>query len=139
MKPSYDTGRIQLRHTLLLLTILTLLHLIFSASIAGCIGSLLILVMVWGVKRGDYPLIRGLRIFLLLYAALNIMVLAAALISGAETRLTALLWLGLYSAALILIGALLHRKSILDYLKKAPPPEAREKKIHFFHGGWRDL
>lgn len=128
-----------LRRILLALTLLTLLNLLLTGSIAGLIGGILILVMVWGIRRGDYPLTRGLSIFLFLYAALNFAVLVLTLVSGVQARVSALIWLGLYSAALVVLGLLLRNKALQSYLKTAPQPEEKEKKIHFFHGGWRDL
>lgn len=128
-----------LRRILLALTLLTLLNLLLTGSIAGLIGGILILVMVWGIRRGDYPLTRGLSIFLFLYAALNFAVLVLTLVSGVQARVSALIWLGLYSAALVVLGLLLRNKALQSYLKTASQPEEKEKKIHFFHGGWRDL
>lgn len=136
--PSAPEQRL-LRRILLALTLLTLLNLVFTGSIAGLIGGILILVMVWGIRRGDYPLTRALSVFLFLYAVLNFVVLLSTLISGAPARLSALIWLGLYSAALVVLGLLLQNKNLQHYLKTAPQPEKKEKKIHFFHGGWRDL
>lgn len=48
----------QLNRLLLTLTILTLLNLLLTASIVGLIAGVIILVMVWGIRQGDYPLQR---------------------------------------------------------------------------------
>lgn len=127
------------RGILLALTVLTLFNLLFTASIAGLLGGILILVMVWGIKKGDYPLTKGLSIFLFLYAALNFVVFFITVFSGAQARISALVWLFLYSVLLVVFGVLLRNKKLQTYLKTAPQPEEKEKKIHFFHGGWRDL
>lgn len=124
---------------LLALTVLTVLNLLMTASIAGLLGGILILVMVWGIRRGDYPLTKGLSIFLFLYAGVNLVVFFVTLIAGSAVRASALVWLALYSAALIVLGILLRGKSLQKYLKTAPQPEEKEKKITFFRGGWRDL
>lgn len=138
-RPSAAPEQIFLRRILLALTLLTLVNLLFTGSIAGLIGGILILVMGWGIRRGDYPLTRGLSVFLLLYAALNFVVLLLTLVSGAQARVSALIWLALYSVALVVLALLLRNKALQAYLKTAPQPEPKEKKIHFFHGGWRDL
>lgn len=127
------------RSILLALTLLTLFNLLFTASIAGLLGGILILVMVWGIQNGDYPLTKGLSIFLFVYAGVNFMVFFITLISGAQARTSALVWLFIYSALLVVLGILLRSKKLQNYLKTAPQPEEKEKKIHFFHGGWRDL
>lgn len=138
-RPSAAPEQTFLRRILLALTLVTLVNLLFTGSIAGLIGGILILVMVWGIRRGDYPLTRGLSVFLLLYAALNFVVLLLTLLSGVQARVSALIWLALYSAALVVLALLLRNQSLQAYLKTAPQPEQKEKKIHFFHGGWRDL
>ena len=130
-----NDGKKLLRILLLSLTVLTLLNLLFTASLVGLICCIVILVMVWGIRRGDYPLTKALSVFLYLYAAVNFVVLAVTLLSGAA----ALIWLGLYSAGLLLLGGLLQTEAVRDYLKTAKPPEEKKKRIHFFHGGWRDL
>lgn len=124
---------------LLALTVLTLFNLLFTASMAGLLGGILILVMVWGIKRGDYPLTKGLSIFLFIYAAINFVVFFITVLSSAEARTSALIWLFVYSAMLVVFGILLRNKKLREYLKTAPQPEEKEKKINFFHGGWRDL
>ena len=124
---------------LLALTVLTVLNLVLTASIVGLIGAVILLVMVWGIRRGDYPLTRGLSIFLFIYAGINIVVLLVTLLSGAQARTSALIWLGVYSVGLIVIGVLLRNQNLQRDLKTAPQPQEKEKKIHFFHGGWRDL
>lgn len=132
-------GKILLRGTLWALTALTFLNLLLSASIAGLIGGILILVMVWGIKKGDYPLVKGLSVFLLFYAGLNLIVLLAAVVSATGASVSALIWLGVYSVGLIALSLLLRSKPVRSYLQTANPPQAKEKKFHFFHGGWRDL
>ena len=129
----------KLRALLWSLTLLAVLNLLLTASLAGLLGAVLILVMVWGIRRGDYPLTRALSVFLFLYAALNLAVLLVTVFSGAQARISALVWLGLSSAALAVVGVMLRGKALQDFLKTAPQPEKKEKKIHFFHGGWRDL
>ena len=124
---------------LLALTVLTLFNLLFTASMAGLLGGILILVMVCGIKKGDYPLTKGLSIFLFVYAAINLVVFFITVISGAEARTSALVWLFVYSVLLVVFGILLRNKKLQEYLKTAPQPEEKEKKISFFHGGWRDL
>lgn len=121
------------------LTVLSLCNLLLTASMVGLVGTILILVMVWGIRRGDYPLTRGLAIFLLLYGGSNLVVCLITLLSGAQARISALIWLAIYSLLLILIGVLLLGKKLQAYLKTAPQPEEKEHKISFFHGGWRDL
>ncbi len=132
-------GQRQLSVLLWVLAVLTVCNLLLSASLAGLLGGIVILVMIWGIRRGDYPLTKALRIFLLIYGAVNLLVLAITAASGAEARPSALIWLGIYSLALIVLSGLLHRKAVRDYLHEAQPPEQRKKRIHFFHGGWRDL
>ena len=124
---------------LLVLTVLTVLNLVLTASIVGLIGAVVLLVMVWGIRRGDYPLTKGLSIFLFIYGAVNLIVLLGTLLTGAQARTSALIWLGIYSVGLIVIGALLRSKGLQQDLKTAPQPQEKEKRIHFFHGGWRDL
>lgn len=132
-------GKKLLRILLLALTVLTLLNLLLTASLVGLICCIVILVMVWGIRRGDYPLAKALSVFLYLYAAVNFVVLAVTLFSGAPARASSLIWLGLYSAGLMLLGGLLQTEPIRTYCKTAQPPEEKKRKIHFFHGGWRDL
>lgn len=124
---------------MLSLFILSLCNLLLTASIVGLVGTILILVMVWGIRRGDYPLTRGLAIFLFLYGGSNLVVCLITILSGAEFRASALIWLTVYSLMLIAIGVLLLGKKLQTYLKTAPQPEEKEHKINFFHGGWRDL
>lgn len=131
-------GKKLLRLALIALTILTLLNLLLTASIVGLLCSIVILVMVWGIRRGDYPLTKALSVFLFLYSAVNFVVLAITLLFGAA-RPSALIWLGLYSAGLLLLGSMFLSEPVQTYLKTAQPPKEKEKKIHFFHGGWRDL
>lgn len=121
------------------LTVLSLCNLLLTASMVGLVGTILILVMVWGIRRGDYPLTRGLAIFLFLYGGSNLVVCLITLLSGAQARISALIWLAIYSLLLILIGVLLLGKKLQAYLKTAPQPKEKEHKINFFHGGWRDL
>lgn len=128
-----------LRTILLVLTILTVINLILTASIVGLIGCILIFIMVWGIRRGNYPLTRGLSIFLFLYAGINLLVLLLALCFGGTIRLSAGIWLTVYSLSLIPLGILLRKPALQQYLKNAPKPVEKEKKITFFRGGWRDL
>lgn len=137
-RPLPPEGR-QLNRILLALTALTAANLLLTASLVGLIAGIVILIMVWGIRKGDWPLTKALSIFLFIYAGINFLVLAVTLLSGAEARVSALIWLGLYSGLLILLGYLLRRKSLQEYLKTAPQPEEKEKKITFFRGGWRDL
>ena len=60
--PLQQTGRRRLRRILLTLTLLCLLNLLFTASIASLIGGIITLVMVWGIRKGDYGLRKGLAI-----------------------------------------------------------------------------
>ncbi len=138
-KPSLPHQMRALRRILLALTVLTCINLLFTASMVGLLGGILILVMVWGIRRGDYPLTKALSIFLFLYGGINLAVLLVTLCTGADARISALVWLGLYSCLLLILGALLRRKPLQEYLKNAPQPEEKEKKITFFRGGWRDL
>lgn len=124
---------------LLALTVLAALNLVLTASMVGLMGAAILLVMVWGIRRGDYPLTKGLSVFLFVYAGINIVVLLVTLLSGAQARTSALIWLGIYSAGLMVIGVLLRNRDLQRELKTAPQPREKEKKIHFFHGGWRDL
>lgn len=124
---------------MLSLTVLSLCNLLLTASMVGLVGTILILVMVWGIKKGDYPLTKGLAVFLFFYGGSNLVVCLVTLFSGVQARLSALVWLMVYSLLLILTGVLLLNRGLQTYLKSAPQPEDREHKIHFFHGGWRDL
>lgn len=133
-----DHGKRRLQITLAALTAVTLLNLLLTASLVGLLCCALILVMVWGIRRGDYPLVTALSVFLFLYAAVNFAVLAITILFGTP-NFSALIWLGLYSAALMLLASVLQSTPVREYLKTARPPEEKKKKIHFFHGGWRDL
>lgn len=137
--PSAPAMLRRLHIILLILTLLTLIHLFLTASVIGLIGSILILVMVWGIRKGDYPLTRGLAVFLFLYGGSNLIVLLLALFFGAQVRLSAGIWMSIYSLGIILLGILLRDKAMQAYLKTAPTPQEKEKKITFFRGGWRDL
>lgn len=141
MKKSSPTapGQPLFRYTLLCLGGLTLLNLLFSGSVVSFIGALVILIMVWGIHRGDYPLTRALGILLYVYAAVNLAVMALVLGSGASARISSLIWLGLYSLSLIAMGTILRSSAVQGFLQNATPPEEKKRKIHFFHGGWRDL
>ncbi len=132
-------GQPLFRYTLLCLSGLTLLNLLLSGSVVSFIGAVVILIMVWGIRRGDYPLTRALGILLYVYAVVNLAVVALVLGSGASTHISSLIWLGIYSLSLIAMGTILRRSSVQGFLQTAAPPEEKEKKIHFFHGGWRDL
>jgi hypothetical protein len=132
-------GKRWLNGTLWALIVLAAGNLLLTLSLSALVGGILILVMVLGIRRGDYPLAKALRVFLYLYSAVNLLVLGAALVAGAGTRPSALIWLGLYTVGLLVAAGLLGTSRVRDYLKTAPQPEKKEKKIHFFHGGWRDL
>jgi hypothetical protein len=132
-------GKRCLNVTLWALIVLAAVNLLLTLSLSALVGGILIVVMVLGIRRGDYPLAKALRVFLYLYSAVNLLVLGAALIAGAGTRPSALIWLGLYTACLLVAAGLLGTNKVREYLKVAPQPEKKEKKIHFFHGGWRDL
>lgn len=127
------------RGAMISLTVLSLCNLLLTASIVGLVGTILILVMVWGIRKGDYPLTKGLAVFLFLYGGSNLLVCLITILSGAKARSSALVWLAVYSLLLIGIGVLLLGKKLQAYLKTAPQPEEKEHKINFFHGGWRDL
>ena len=129
----------QLYGLLLALTVLTVLNLVLTASMVGFLGAIILLVMVWGIRRGDYPLTKGLSIFLFVYAGIHIVVLLVTLLSAAQARTSALIWLSVYSVGLIVIGVLLRSRDLQRDLKTAPQPQEKEKRIRFFHGGWRDL
>ena len=137
--PQQAKGRQLLRGLLVTLTVLTLLHLLFTASLAGLIGGIVILIMVWGIRKGDYGLRKALIVFLLLYATVNLVVLILSALFSSTARVLSLIWLGVYSLCLVVCALLLRRPEIRAWLEVAPQPTEKEKKIHFFHGGWRDL
>ena len=137
--PQQAKGRQLLRGILIALTVLTLLNLLFTASLAGLIGGIVILIMVWGIRKGDYGLRKALIVFLLLYAAVNLVVLILSTLFSSTARVLSLIWLGVYSLCLVVCALLLRRPEIRAWLEVAPQPTEKEKKIHFFHGGWRDL
>ncbi len=137
--PPQSKGRRMLRGTLLGLTVITLLNLLLTASLSGLIGSVLILIMVWGIRKGDYGLRKALVVFLFLYAGVNLVVLVLSACFSASARILSMIWLGIYSLGLLGCAYLLRRKEIRTWLEIAPQPAEKEKKIHFFHGGWRDL
>ncbi len=138
-KPSAEPGQLLFRRTLLWLTVFTLLNLLLSGSVVSLVGAIVILVMVWGIRRGDYPLTKALGIVLYVLGAVNLSVLALVIGSGTAARISSLIWLGLYSLSLIAIGTILRSHQLQDFLRTTAPPKEKEKKIHFFHGGWRDL
>ena len=91
--PQQAKGRQLLRGLFVALTVLTLLNLLFTASLAGLIGGIVILIMVWGIRKGDYGLRKALIVFLLLYAAVNLVVLIlSALFSSTARVLSCLLY-----------------------------------------------
>ena len=137
--PQQAKGRQLLRGLLVTLTVLTLLNLLFTASLAGLIGGIVILIMVWGIRKGDYGLRKALIVFLLLYASVNLVVLSLSALFSSTARVLSLIWLGVYSLCLVVCALLLRRPEIRAWLEVAPQPTEKEKKIHFFHGGWRDL
>ena len=137
--PQQTRGRQLLRGILIALTVLTLLNLLFTASLAGLIGGIVILIMVWGIRKGDYGLRNALVVFLMLYAVVNFVVLILSALFSSTARVLSLIWLGVYSLCLIVCALLLRRPEVRAWLEVAPQPTEKEKKIHFFHGGWRDL
>ncbi len=137
--PRQLTGRRMLRGVLIALTVLTLLNLLFTSSLAGLIGGIVILIMVWGIRKGDYGLRKALVVFLLLYAAVNLVVLILSALFSATAQVLSMVWLGIYSLGLLACALLLCRPEIRVWLEVAPQPTEKEKKIRFFHGGWRDL
>lgn len=134
-----DHGKRRLHMTLAALTVITLFNLLLTASVVGLLCCIVILVMVWGIRRGDYPLSTALFVFLYLYGTVNLVVLGVTLLSGAAASVSSLVWLALYSAGIFILGGLLRSRAVREYLKTARPPAEKEKKIHFFRGGWRDL
>jgi hypothetical protein len=132
-------GEKRLKGSLMLLTILTICNLLLTASVVSLVGGIVILVMVWGIRKGDYPLTKALAVVLFLVGSGNLAVMVFLGAAGSGARISALVWLGIYSLCLIVLGILLRSRPVQDYLKIAPQPEEKEKKIHFFHGGWRDL
>ena len=137
--PLQAKGRQLLRSLLATLTALTLLNLLFTASLAGLIGGIVTLIMVRGIRKGDYGLRKALVVFLLLYAAVNLTVLLLSALFSTTARVLSLVWLGVYSLCLVVCALLLRRPEVRAWLEVAPQPTEKEKKIHFFHGGWRDL
>ena len=137
--PQQLTGRRMLRSILIVLTVITLLNLLLTASLAGLIGGIILLIMVWGIRKGDYGLRKALVVFLFIYAAVNLIVLLLSALFSSTARVLSMVWLGIYSLGLLACALLLHRPEIRAWLEVAPQPTEKEKKIHFFHGGWRDL
>lgn len=137
--PRQLAGQRLLQRILLALTILTIVNLLFSASIAGLIGGVITLVMVFGLRNGDWPLRKGLSFFLYLYAAVNLAVLLLTAFFSATAQVLSLIWLGVYSLSLLLCGILLRKPEIGCWIEVAPTTKNKEKKFHFLHGGWRDL
>ena len=118
---------------------LTVIHLVLTASPAALLAAILILIMIWGILRGDDPLTRALSIVLILYGTVNLIVLGVILLSRTETQVSAFIWTGCYSMSIIALGALMRSKKIRAYWSKAKPPSKTKSRFHFFHGGWRDL
>ncbi len=129
----------KLNRILLILTVLTVLNIFLTASIVGLLVGIVILIMIGGIRKGSWFLTNSLSLLLLGYAGINFVVLILAVGLGGSARISSLLWLGIYSLLLIPPGVLLRSKSLQEYLKTAPQPEGKEKKITFFKGGWRDL
>lgn len=139
-KPSSTPpGQLLFRCTLLCLSLLTLLNLLLSGSVVSLVGAIVILIVVWGIRRGDYPLTPALGILLYVYAVVNLAVLALVFGSGASAHLSSLIWLGIYSLSLIAMGTILRSPLVQGFLQAAAPPEEKKKRLHLFHGGWRDL
>lgn len=137
-----EKGKRIFRRILLGLTCLSLVNLLFTASIVSLIGSVLILCMVIALKKGEYELRGPLSVILFLHAGVNVIGLitaAVAFLTETQVSLISALWLLIHTAALIMFSLLLRRESLKTYLENAPRPEKKEKKITFFHGGWRDL
>jgi NhaP-type Na+/H+ and K+/H+ antiporter len=133
------TGEKRMKRSLGLLTILTICNLLLTASVVSLVGGIVILVMAWGIRKGDYPLTKALAVVLFVVGGGNLAVLVFLTAAGSSAKPSALAWLGIYSLCLIVLGVLLRSRPVQEYLKTAPQPEEKEKKIHFFHGGWRDL
>ena len=136
--PLHPEGR-KLSRILLVLTVLTVLNICLTASIVGLLAGIVILIMIGGIRKGSWFLTKSLSPLLLGYAGINFVVLILTAALGGSARISSLIWLGIYSGLLILFGVLLRSKALQEYLKTAPPPEEKEKKITFFKGGWRDL
>ena len=137
-----ETGKKLFHRILIGLTCLSLLNLLFTASIISLIGSVLILSVAFAMKKGEYELRGVLSLLLFLHGGVNLIGLitaAIAFITDAQISLISVLWLLIHTALLIMFGLLLHRKDLITYLLNAPRPEKTEKKITFFRGGWRDL
>ena len=137
-----ETGQKLFHRILVGLTCLSLLNLLFTASIISLIGSVLILSVAFAIKKGEYELRGFLSLLLFLHAGVNLIGLitaAVALMTDARVSLISALWLLVHTASVILFGLLLRRKDLITYLQNAPKPEKKEKKITFFRGGWRDL
>ena len=118
---------------------LTAVNMLISFSLVGFLSGLLILVMAFGVFRGDYPLTGALGAVLVLCGILNIGVMAVVVFGGGSVRISAGIWLICYSLAVIALGLLLRSAPVREYLRTARPPEKKERRFHFFRGGWRDL
>ena len=137
-----ETGKKRYRGVLIGLICLSLLNLLFTASIVSLIGSVLILCMVLALKKGEYELRNALSVILVLHAGINaigLIVAAVALLTDSPVSLISTLWLLFHTGALISSALLLRSEPLKTYLENKPRPEKKEKKITFFHGGWRDL
>lgn len=137
-----ERGKHTFRRILIGLTCLSLMNLLFTASIISLIGSVLILCMVLAIKNGEYELRGPLSVILFLHAGVNMIGLitaAIALLTDAQVSPISALWLFVHTAALLVFALLLRSEQLKTYLKEAPRPEKQEKKITFFRGGWRDL
>lgn len=137
-----EQGKKLFRATLIGLTCLSLINLLFTASIVSLIGSLLILAVLFALKKGEYELRGALSVILFLHVGVNgfgLITAVIAFITDAEISPISALWLLLHTVALLLFALLLRSEPLKAYLKEAPRPEKKEKKITFFHGGWRDL
>ena len=118
---------------------LTAVNMLISFSLVGFLSGLLILVMAFGVFRGDYPLTGALGVVLMLCGAVNIGVMAVVVFGGGTVRISAGVWLICYSIAMFALGLLLRSAPVREYLRTAKPPEKKERRLPFFRGGWRDL
>ncbi len=128
--PQQTKGRQLLRGLLVTLqSSPTLLNLLFTASLAGLIGGIVILIMVWGIRKGDYGLRKALIVFLLLYAAVNLVVLILSALFSSTARVLSLIWLGVYSLCLVVCALLLRRPEIRAWLEVAPQPTERKRRF----------
>lgn len=137
-KKDIQPGARLFRGLMVFITAAAALNLIFTVSWASLAEAVVLLFLVWGLRKGACGLRGALSIALLLSGGAGLAVLAIAAPAGTANVLS-LVWLGAYSIGLVAAGILLWNKALRAYLKIAQPPEEKQRKIHFFHGGWRDL